>query len=371
MLPKNIIEYILQNTELTQAQIGQKLKPSPLRSRKTSKGIKYKETPVSQAVISKWKITGKIPEDRIDELLKIANIYWDLKASDEEYISSEHNNSIHQIVGVISNFKEEFNSVDWHMLVKTKQNQNDWYDIFAQELPTSINIWKDSDGNHSDTKFLAFVRKALLQIVKAGIELPASPLEFNSVGKTDIIFQDFIIDYRTQIEFLQSWCRDKIPEGTYRDMIYDVIPGMALAQCHDNPYIDELEMDIWEKYSSYAFKTFQFIENTIKEYERNLNNEIDPRENIHGYFDILKMKPDRGKYNFMTGEKIDSFSTKDQAIPANNTEPDLDKYLSYSERKIFEKLQEQEESIKNLQNKIDSLIKSLETKIFVETSTKK
>lgn len=361
MRPKNIVEYILQNTDLNQTQIGERLEPNRSRYNKAIKNVKYQETPIRQAVISKWKLTGKIPEDRIDELLKIAGIYWNIKSSDEKYILKDHENHIHHIEGDISDSTDEIRDVNWHMLVKSEENQNNWYDIFSQELPNSIEKWKDSDGNHSDVKFLSSVRAAMLQIHDAGIPITPSPLEYDSVVKADVSFQEFIIDYRSQIDILQSWTRDKFPAGSLRDDLYLAIPRIALAQCGDNPYLDTLEMDKWKEFASFAHSTVRYVENTIKDYEHLLAFEIDPSEDIHGYFDILKVLPDRGIFNIITGERID--------LPSlNKDKTDFDQYLSYSERKLLEKLQKQEESINDLNMKIDFLIKSLDKKTLIAAS---
>jgi hypothetical protein len=357
MSRKNIIEYIIEHKNLTQAEIGEKLKS------RAEQG-KGKPSKVSQAVVSKWKITGKIPKHRQEELLKIAGIYWNIAESDRKYIlnSSLHSHK-HHINGKLidSSYFYTYRDLEWSMLVKNENNQHAWYDIFSDELPTSREEWMDHDGNHNDMEFLAFVREAILVLTDAGINITPSPNSTSSLSGSDFELQDFITHYRCQIEGLQLWTREKFPAGGFRKALYSCLPGIALAQCKDHKFIDSLQAANSFEFQSFVLVQQKFIKNTIKEFEHNLIYEIDPNIDIHGYFDILNVDITKRHKLF-----LESPTSSDSLITYEET--NFDEYLSYSERKIIEKLNLQEQRIKALQNKIDLLIKSLDNKTLIETS---
>ena len=130
----NIVAYLIETTGMTQTDIASKLKSAD----KDTLGV-------SQALVSKWNRGVKIPKDREIEMLKLADLFWELEYPDEAYHEGDEelpNILFYQLV-----------DSKWNIIVKSKKNQEDWYDFFTDMLAP-----KKFNNEHSEYKYRDFVK---------------------------------------------------------------------------------------------------------------------------------------------------------------------------------------------------------------------
>ena len=78
----NIVAYLIKTKGMTQTDIATKLKSAD----KDTLGV-------SQALVSKWNRGEKIPKDREIEMLKLADLFWELKdkyTEDDDFLHTEN-----------------------------------------------------------------------------------------------------------------------------------------------------------------------------------------------------------------------------------------------------------------------------------------
>jgi len=197
----NIIDYISENINLTQAQIAEKIS-------------------VSQVAVSKWKRGESIPKDREIELLKMAGIYWKM---DTKIVMPYFE-------------EEEVEIVDskWNILVQSEKNQEDWYDLISEIISPKkiLNEYGEWDSQY----FSSFVRDCVIKLNEIGFEFPKSA----DLITVDEFYFDLLNSWMKRTCQLQAWCRNTVPrpyqivEGHNKSdrycEVYNALYKIALAQ---------------------------------------------------------------------------------------------------------------------------------------------
>jgi hypothetical protein len=312
----NIVAYLIEITGMTQTDIASKLKSAD----KDTFGV-------SQALVSKWNRGEKIPKDREIEMLKLADLFWELELVDDEVPWG--------------------NIVDsrWNIIVKSIKNQEDWYNFFKDMLAPKqfINV----NSKYKDSDFVKFVRECIFALNDAGFKVPENP---ESIKKnTSSRFFDFFKFWMHRITILQYWCPNSIPhkhEDFEFEKLYNNLPRIALAQVA----LDDI--DVPEQTNGVLLRNFtedlnQFVKSTIEGYHQ---WEVHVGENFFGddSFNELLIYP--------KNDNKDELSQSSSQIESNESESIDDRYLSYAERKIMDRLNANEKLIRELHQKIDSLI---------------
>ena len=112
---------------MTQTDIANQLKA------KKRKGSDV-ETKITQASISQWS-RGSIPDDRAIELLKIAGLHWELEyVIDYDSYEDPDFPTDPDSIPMPEWMRDRVVDSRWHIVVKTEQNQNDWYEYINNML---------------------------------------------------------------------------------------------------------------------------------------------------------------------------------------------------------------------------------------------
>ena len=214
----NIVKYILETTDMTQTDLANQLKA------KKRKGSDV-ETKITQASISQWS-RGSIPDDRAIELLKIAGLYWELEDYCD-YDNLEDSDLPPDSLPIPAFLRSKSVDSNWNVLVKTEQNQNDWYEYITDML--SPKKFKNIESKSNDNDFVKFARECLFLLIEAGFIVPENPESIKSTGSALYnLFRKWI----HRITILQYWCATSLPrEKRNFPHLYENLPKIALAQC--------------------------------------------------------------------------------------------------------------------------------------------
>jgi len=207
----NIIEHLMKVKKMTQVEIAGELNSNSDDPDK--KGI-------TQAAISKWRKGYRIPPSRQVELLKLAELYWEI-----EPINKDDPDDSSPLREVDSN---------WNVLVKSKENQFAWME-YIDSLHPSFEIL-NPNGEHLEDEYLYFVRTLLLLLNWHGFEIPEfPPMPFRESKISKDEQKRFRIFFRLlllRINILQLWCIDTLPRRNLEGFlkIYIWVPKIAIAQ---------------------------------------------------------------------------------------------------------------------------------------------
>lgn len=332
----NIVKYILESTEMTQTDIANKLKA---KKRKGSD----EETKVSQASISQWS-RGSLPDDRAIELLKIAGLYWEL----EDYIDYDNFEDPDfppdkDSLPLPDFFRSKSVDSKWNVLVKTEKNQNDWYEFISDML--SPKQYKNIKSEFNDNDFVKFARECLFLLNGAGFVVPESP---ELIKSTDSVLFNLFRKWMHRITILQYWCASSLPQDKHNfPELYGNLSEIAIAQC-----IVGSNYQVPEKTDPLALRNF------VERVNRISKTSIDSyyawqsfhMENFFGddsFNEILIYSND---------DTTDNISQLSSTTSSDEIQQNDDKYLSYAERKIMDRLKANEKLVQELHQKIDLLI---------------
>lgn len=331
----NIVKYILETTDMTQTDIANQLKA------KKKKGSDV-ETKITQASISQWS-RGDIPNERAIELLKIAGLYWELEYlidydtyEDPDFPPDEDSLPLPEFL--------RDRSVDsrWNILVKTEKNQNDWYDFITDML--SPKKYKNIESEYNDNDFLKFARKCLFLLIEAGFIVPESP---ESIKSTDSVLFNLFRKWMHRITVLQYWCASSLPQDKHNfPNLYENLPKIALAQC-----IVGSNYQVPEKTDPIALRNF--IEDVNQ-----LSKVV-----IEGYhaweFSIMESFFGDDSFNeiliYTNNDANDNISHSSSTTSSDEIQKNDDKYLSYSEKKILNGIQNNEKLLKEILEKLNNI----------------
>jgi len=333
----NIVKYILETTEMNQTDIANKLKA------KKKKGID-KEVKVSQASISQWS-RGSIPDDRAIELLKIAGLYWEL----EDYIDYDNYEDPDfppdgdSSIPLPDFLRDKSVESKWNVLVKTEKNQNDWYQFISDML--SPKQYKNIKSEFNDNDFVKFARECLFLLNLAGFVVPESPPSNKS---TDSVLFNLFRKWMNRITILQYWCASTLPQDKHNfPTLYGNLSEIALAQC-----IVGSNRQVPEKTDPLALKNF------VEGVNRISKTSIDNYYAWQGFH--MESYFDDDSFNeiliYSNDDKNDNISQSSSTTSSDEIQQNDDKYLSYAERKIMDRLNANEKLIQELHQKIDLLI---------------
>ncbi|MDA9031209.1 helix-turn-helix domain-containing protein [Candidatus Pseudothioglobus singularis] len=321
-----IVAYLIKTKGMTQTDIASKLKSAD----EDTFGV-------SQALVSKWNRGEKIPKDREIEMLKLADLFWELEYPNEAYHEGDE-----ELPNILM---DPLIDSKWNIIVQSEKNQEDWYDFFTDVLSP-----KKFNNEHSEYKyrdFIKFVRECIFVLNDAGFKVPKNP---DSITKdTSSRFFAFFKFWMHKITLLQYWCSNSIPhrqKDSRFTELYNNLPRIALAQAS----LDDI--DIPEQTDGFLLGNFidemdQVVKNTIDDYYQ---WEGFMMENFFGedsFNEILIYSND---------DINDNISQSSSTISSDETQQNDDKYLSFAERKILDRLKANEKLIQELNQKIDLLI---------------
>jgi len=312
----NIVAYLIEITGMTQTDIASKLKSAD----KDKLGV-------SQALVSKWNRGEKIPKDREIEMLKLADLFWELELVDDEVPWG--------------------NIVDsrWNIIVKSEKNQEDWYNFFTEML--SPKQFSNKDSEYKDSDLVKFVRDCIFALNAAGISVPENP---DSIKKnTNSRFFDLFRRWMHRVTVLQYWCASSIPRNSSKNSkfvyLYNRLPSIALVQSIAGHEVPEKTDGILLK--NYIDCEIQFVTSAIESFYQ---WEIQMMENFFGDDDFNEILiPSKSGGN-------KTLNTASSNVLSNDIENVDDQYLSYAERKIMDRLKANEKLVQELHQKIDLLI---------------
>jgi hypothetical protein len=339
----NIVKYILETTNMNQTEIANKLKP---KKRKGSD----KETKVTQASISQWSRGDKLPSDRAIELLQIAGIYWELEyVQDYDNISDYRENSLDEPIPTPEWMRDTVVDPRWHIVVKTEQNQNDWYNFIDNVL--SPKKFKNIQSESNDNDFVKFARECLFHLIEAGFIVPESP---ESIKSSNSILFNLFRKWMHRITVLQYWCASSLPQDNYNfPRLYLNLPKIALAQC-----IVGSNYQVPEKTDPLDLRNF------VEEVSRISKTSIDS----YYAWEAFHMESFFGEDSFneiliySKDGTNDNISQSSLTTSSDEIQKDDDKYLSYSEKKILNGIQNNEKLLKEILEKLNKLTNNGEIK---------
>lgn len=334
----NIVKYIIETTGLTQTDIANQLEA---KKRKGSD----EETKVSQASISQWSRTEKLPEDREIELLIIAGLYWELEyvIDYDSYVDADFPPDPDEVPTDFPEWMRE-RVVDsrWHIVVKTEKNQNDWYDFITDML--SPKKFKNIESESKDNDFVKFARECLFLLIEAGFIVPESP---ESIKSTDSVLFNLFRRWMHRITILQYWCASSLPRDKRNfPHLYKNLPKIALAQC-----IAGSGYKVPEKTDPLALKNFIEDANQLSKVA------------IEGYhfweLSIMESFFVDDSFNeiliYNNDDTKDNISQSSSTASSDEIQKDDDKYLSYSEKKILNGIQNNEKLLKEILEKLNDI----------------
>ncbi len=295
----NIIDTITNETGLSQIQIADRVN-------------------VSKSTISAWRMGAPIPRIKERKLMQILHMY-------RRHSSSRN---------------ETFD--EWKILVKSPENSKNWQSYMRS---FGVNLHKDW-------------KRVLITLYDLGIEIPENApnrLKLKSSHRRLTNNEDYDLESSweeeeeeiesslklkpfdillskllTNLNTLDEWCEMFLPktrngEFTNRSrLIQYMLVDMAFIHV-DTILILNLEVDI-KPFLSRTNKTKEKVSKLIQSLCEDL---ISNRENLKtDYFEIIKVSPDRLS-KIISDYEIRSMS-----------EPHIDDYLSYGEKRIYEAMQE-------------------------------
>tara|TARA_B110000008_G_C16917236_1_gene543185 strand:- start:227 stop:1201 length:975 start_codon:yes stop_codon:yes gene_type:complete len=310
----NIVAYLIKKKGMTQTDIASKLKSAD----KDTLGV-------SQALVSKWNRGEKIPKDREIEMLKLADLYWELEdkySEDDDFLFDQ----------------ESLIDSRWNIIVKTEQNQEDWYNFFKDMLTPKQFLNMNSE--YKDSDFVKFVRGCVFNLNDAGFLVPENPELINN--ENNLRFFNLLRGWMHRVTILQKWCSGSIPYQTLKKLsyaeLYNYLPRIALAQIIIKKDLPERT----DKVLSEIFieDTSKFVESTIRSY-------------MYWGEDGYIYEEDFNEILIHTKSESKDVISK---LESNESENIDASYLSYAERKILDQLNAHEKLMQELNQKIDFLI---------------
>jgi hypothetical protein len=317
----NIVAYLIKTKGMTQTDIATKLKSAD----KDTLGV-------SQALVSKWNRGEKIPKDREIEMLKLADLFWELEdkyTEDDDFLFDQ----------------ESLIDSRWNIIVKTEKNQEDWYDFFTDML--SPKKFNNIDMKYDDNDFLKFARQCVFELNSAGFDIPENPIIIKN--DTNTKFFSLIRVWMHRITTLQSWCVGTFPRSkSIQKMLIDLyskLPCIALAQ------------------TSQAYEVAEKCDKgLLKNYVNDADQYVTLTAESAFHWQAMMMETYFGQDDFNeiliypNNEDKEELSQSSSQIESNSSEGIDDSYLSYAERKILDQLNAHEKLIQELNQKIDLLI---------------
>jgi len=269
----NVIDYLKINKGMSQDEIAEKLNEKfPKRKINQATVSRYKSliNESDKRAIFSYPPLGKLPRDIEIELLKMADLYWDL--------TPEANT-------------ETFDS-KWNTFVQSKENENDWYKYFD-----SLKFFKNKaflDCYRQGGKYIyeRYIREYLLLLNKCCFEFPSINKEFMKEDN----FVELTNRWAKNLIELQEWWFDSVPEQLQQDRsfvefynndLYRVAFGQIIAdeefEAEGLKYSFNLRYEL-EDVTQKAFQVFRtllFVANHKKLVEDQAGESIDlPRFDI-------------------------------------------------------------------------------------------
>ncbi|MCC5881902.1 MAG: helix-turn-helix transcriptional regulator [Halomonas sp.] len=185
-MAKNLVEYILENTDLKQKDIAERLG-------------------VSRGQVSKWKAGEYISDVKSEQLRELAGVFGD--------------------------------DIEWVEVVKTKKNAQAWLQ-FAYEADSE---WNSLGGSDDEWASLT-VRSILLELKESGIDIPPHPPRLDEEGEPidNTEFVSFFYNFMENYGVLNEWMRIHFSDDDESDLfeqmmeLENFLPALALRHSEND-----------------------------------------------------------------------------------------------------------------------------------------
>ena len=286
----NIVKYILDNTDKKQKDIA-------------------KIFDVSDVVVSRWKKGSKIPRKTEVELMKLAGVWWDNLLLDSK----------------------------WAIIARSEENSNKWYDFIEKLSIDSFYQMKYEEFMDHQLVGEMKMQRILIVLFNAGIEIPAEApevVDLNYVDSYEHRFQGIMKNYLYCYSQASNWWHENFsfyPASDNRDYFYSLVPRIALQQLSiEDPTImfPGANAITLQKYTDETRK--EYIETVFRFCnELHMNGLEYDQPSLESFIDFNPDYP-------LPKEGLDE---------TEESEKNIEKYMSLAEREIMRGIKKNEETL--------------------------